>query len=173
MATILRDEQLDSILQTVYPVGVIYVSTLSTNPATLLGFGTWTAFGAGKCLVGINAAETEFDTVEETGGAKTVALATTDIAAHLHNVDPPNTTSAGQSVTHNHAGMYIYASASNSGTSSGGRWSGATSLNTGPQSATHTHTLDIAEFNSVTAGSGTAHSNLMPYITTYFWKRTA
>jgi hypothetical protein len=32
-----------------YPVGSIYTNaTVSTNPATLLGFGTWTAFGAGR-----------------------------------------------------------------------------------------------------------------------------
>lgn len=173
MATILRDEQLNDILQTVYPVGVIYISTLSTNPGTLLGFGTWTAFGAGKVLVGINGADTDFDVVEETGGAKTVTLATTDIASHLHSVDPPNFTSVAQSVDHNHAGMYIYASQSNSGTSSGSRWSTNATLQTVGASATHTHTVDIDQFDSANAGSGNAHNNLMPYITTYFWKRTA
>jgi hypothetical protein len=33
-----------------YPVGSIYINATSAiNPATLLGFGTWTAFGAGRC----------------------------------------------------------------------------------------------------------------------------
>lgn len=62
-----------SIIGVIYPVGSLYISTVSTNPATILGVGTWTAFGAGRVLVGINAADTDFDTAEETGGAKTVS----------------------------------------------------------------------------------------------------
>jgi type IV secretory pathway VirJ component len=42
-------------LAAVYPVGSIYSNaTNSTNPATLLGFGTWAVFGAGKVMVGID-----------------------------------------------------------------------------------------------------------------------
>ena len=41
-------------LQAVYPVGSIYINAaVSTNPATLLGFGTWAAFGAGKVWLGL------------------------------------------------------------------------------------------------------------------------
>lgn len=57
----------------VYPIGSIYVSTVPTNPGTLLGVGTWVAFGTGRVLTGIDAGQSEFDTVEETGGVKTVA----------------------------------------------------------------------------------------------------
>src|SRR3972149_3898041 len=57
------------------PVGFVFVSVVSTNPATLLGYGTWSAFGAGRVLVGLDAGDADFDTVEETGGAKTVAAA--------------------------------------------------------------------------------------------------
>ena len=54
-----------------YPVGSIYMNaTVATNPGTLLGFGTWVAFGAGKVPVGINSGDSDFDTVEETGGSK-------------------------------------------------------------------------------------------------------
>ena len=35
-------------LKIVYPVGSIYMSTVSTNPATLFGFGTWEAMPAGS-----------------------------------------------------------------------------------------------------------------------------
>ena len=58
------------LLNKVYPVGAIYMSVSSTNPGTLFG-GTWTAWGSGKVPVGINASDSDFDTVEETGGAKT------------------------------------------------------------------------------------------------------
>jgi hypothetical protein len=67
-------------VQDAYPVGSIYISTNSTNPATSLGFGTWSAFGAGRVPVGFDSGQTEFDTDEETGGAKTVAAAGTNSA---------------------------------------------------------------------------------------------
>ena len=54
-----------------WPVGSVFISVVATDPSTLLGFGTWTAFGAGRVLVGLNAADTDFDTVEDTGGSKT------------------------------------------------------------------------------------------------------
>ena len=67
-----------------WPVGSVYTSIVSTNPATLLGGGTWVSFGAGRVLVGLDATQTEFDTVEETGGAKTHTLTTAEMPAHLH-----------------------------------------------------------------------------------------
>jgi len=40
-------------LQLIYPVGSIYTNASNaTNPATLFGFGTWVAFGAGRVLIG-------------------------------------------------------------------------------------------------------------------------
>jgi hypothetical protein len=52
-----------------YPVGSIYISVNNTNPSTLFG-GTWVAFGTGKTLVGIDTSQTEFNSVEKTGGSK-------------------------------------------------------------------------------------------------------
>jgi hypothetical protein len=74
-------------LEKLYPVGSLYFSTLSTNPATLLGIGTWTAFAAGKTVIGINASDTDFDTVEETGGAKTVTLAANNLPSISANTN--------------------------------------------------------------------------------------
>ncbi|BDF57924.1 hypothetical protein CE91St36_07410 [Christensenellaceae bacterium] len=61
------------IFDKVYPVGSIYMSVNNVNPAALFG-GTWEAWGAGRMPVGVDAAQSEFDTVEKTGGAKTVTL---------------------------------------------------------------------------------------------------
>ena len=59
-------------LANIYPVGSIYMNaSVTTNPATLLGFGTWVAFGAGRVPVGQNTSDSSFNTLEETGGAKT------------------------------------------------------------------------------------------------------
>jgi|TARA_B110000238_G_C16046106_1_gene403976 hypothetical protein len=73
-------------LLNVYPVGSIYTSVVSTTPATHFG-GTWVAIGAGKVLVGIDASDTDFDTVEETGGTKTHTLTLDQIPAHTHTFD--------------------------------------------------------------------------------------
>ena len=62
------------------PIGFVFISVVSTNPATSLGYGTWSAFGAGRVLVGLDAADPAFDTAEEVGGAKTVAGAGTNSA---------------------------------------------------------------------------------------------
>ena len=67
----------------IFPIGAIYTSVTSTNPTAYFG-GTWTAFGAGRVAVGLDAGQTEFDTVEETGGAKTHTLITAEIPSHIH-----------------------------------------------------------------------------------------
>ena len=83
-------------LSTVYPVGSIYMNaTNSTNPATLIGFGTWVAFGAGRVPVGIDSGDTAFDTAEETGGSKTHTLTVDELPAHTHSV--PNSGSQNNS----------------------------------------------------------------------------
>lgn len=55
-----------------FPVGAVFIAVVSTDPATLLGYGTWSAIAAGRVLVGLDSGDSDFNTVEETGGAKTV-----------------------------------------------------------------------------------------------------
>ena len=70
----------------IYPVGSIYINAaVTTNPATLLGFGTWVAFGTGRMMVGYDASDTDFDALQETGGAKTHTLTTSELPSHTHN----------------------------------------------------------------------------------------
>jgi len=72
-------------LQAVYPVGSIYINAaVTTNPGTLLGFGTWVAFGTGRVIVGYNASDGDFDALQETGGAKTHTLSTAEMPSHTH-----------------------------------------------------------------------------------------
>ena len=84
-----------------YPVGSIYSNVaVATNPATLLGFGTWTAFGAGRVMVGLDGDDEDFDTVGETGGAKTHTLTTSEIPAHTHTyVEDYSTNAYGPNAT--------------------------------------------------------------------------
>ena len=76
-----------AVFQAIYPVGSIYCNNaVSTNPATLFGFGTWVAIG-GKVLVGLDGT-TEFATLNQTGGAKTITLtaAQSGLPAHTHTI---------------------------------------------------------------------------------------
>lgn len=117
---------LTDILQAVYPIGSIYISTVATNPATLFGFGTWEAYGAGRVLVGYDASQTEFNAIDKTGGAKTHTLTASEIPAHTHTVPwitlagtggstgdraypggTTNTSSIGGGVAHNNLQPYI------------------------------------------------------------------
>ena len=88
-------------LQAVYPVGSIYINAaVATNPGTLLGFGTWAAFGAGRVIVGLNASDSDFDTAQETGGTKTHTLTTAELPSHTHTVSIPSSENGGSSNDH-------------------------------------------------------------------------
>lgn len=132
-----------------WPIGSIFTSVVSTNPATLLGFGTWTAFGTGRTLVGIDAGQTEFDVVEETGGAKT----------HTHSV--PSLLVPGLAFTANvtigSAGYTVIYQSNDHVSGVGDTASGSGTTSAG----------------STGAGTTGSTSGLPPYQVVYFWKRTA
>ena len=136
-----------------YPVGSIYTNaSVSTNPATLLGFGTWTAFGAGRVAVGFDSGNALFDTAEETGGnADAIVVSHTHTATvtdpgHSHTVNSYNTT--------------------------GGCVAGPNGVVTvGGTVTAATVTTGITVANSTAGLSGT-NANYQPYITVYMWKRT-
>jgi hypothetical protein len=77
---------LASIMNLVYPVGSVITLGVSTNPATLLGIGTWTAI-EGMVVVG-KAASGTFNTLNATGGVETVTLtaAQSGLPAHTHDI---------------------------------------------------------------------------------------
>jgi hypothetical protein len=155
-----------------YPVGSIYTNaTVSTNPGTLLGFGTWTAFGAGRVMVGFDSGNALFDTAEETGGAADAIT-----VSHTHTATTAADGSASGSVTGGFTGDFgPFISATGVLATSGAlsnRSQGA--LGTGSLSTatltipTHTHTITVAS-----AGTSGTNANYQPYITVYMWKRTA
>lgn len=67
-----------------FPIGSVYIAIIDTDPATLLGYGTWSRIAEGQCLVGLKSTDTDFDKVEKTGGTKTHTLSLTEIPAHNH-----------------------------------------------------------------------------------------
>ena len=66
-----------------HPVGSLFETTVSTNPGTLYG-GTWAAWGGGRTPVGVNTADTSFNTVEKTGGEKAHTLTVEEMPSHSH-----------------------------------------------------------------------------------------
>ena len=159
--TAYTDAAITAVKAALFPVGAIYTAVVSTNPGTLLGFGTWTAFGAGRVMVGFNASNALFDTAEETGGsADSVTI------SHTH------TASTGSSGTHTHP--------LNDGTTGvqgqigAGFGYGSSNDNTAVRvtntdaGGNHTHSVTVDA-----AGSSGTNANYQPYITVYMWKRTA
>ena len=129
------------VLQTIYPVGSVYINASNpTNAGTLLGFGTWAAFGTGRVPVGIDATDTDFDTAEETGGVKTHSLTTAELPSHNHTIDIPSSQNGGGYNAHS---LFPDGSSSNE------------------------------QLTTNSTGSGSAHTNVQPYIVVYMWKRTA
>lgn len=153
--------ELTELLAAVYPVGSIYVSALSTNPATLFGFGTWAAFGAGRMPVGYDAAQTEFNAGLKTGGAKTHTLVTAEMPVHTHVQNAHTHTQT----AHDHDMGQLWHVPS--GTSA---WVIASS-GTVPTESVAAVNQSTTPTNQNT-GSGSAHNNLPPYITVYMWRRT-
>lgn len=95
------DKLASSVISLIYPVGSIYMSaTLSTvaQVEAALG-GTWIAWGAGRVPVGVDTSQSEFDTVEETGGEKTHTLTIAEMPSHHHQLIPQND-SSGTSTGH-------------------------------------------------------------------------
>lgn len=154
-------------LKKVYPVGSIYMSTVSTNPATLFGFGTWEAMPAGRVLLaqGKSSWGTTYN-AGSTGGEATHQLTVGELPSHNHS----GSTNAAGAHTH----PVKRATTGNSGSNPAityDTYMPAMSIDTVPitnASGSHTHSITISA-----TGSGQAHNNIQPYIATYMWKRTA
>jgi hypothetical protein len=149
-------------LAAVYPVGSIYINAgVSTNPATLLGFGTWTAFGAGRVMVGLNASDALFDTLEETGGSKDAIVVTHAHTTSTTVTDPQHqhAASSGNFLTETGSGSYAY---------------GGAGANISVVTNTANASTGISVSTTInTSGDPGTNANLQPYITVAMWKRTA
>jgi hypothetical protein len=167
-------------LQTLYPVGSVYINaTNSTNPGTLLGFGTWVAFGAGRVPVGFNASDPLFDSAEETGGSKDAivvshnhtATSTVTDPGHKHFIvsDEANTTS---SPAPSNSNQVNYAGWTNEVNDSRYVMTGTSSAADVGLSSSSQTSVTVAT-TVATAGSSGTNANLQPYITVFMWKRVS
>ena len=148
----LTSTSLTDVLALIYPIGIVITLGVSTNPATLLGIGTWTAI-TGKVIVG-KAGSGTFTTLNGTGGAETVALSVAHLPAHTH----------GEAAAHTHTIPLKILGGGGTGESIESSTNAVSgSYSTGSAGA-HTHT---------SVGSGTAHANLQPYIVKFVWQRVS
>ena len=187
--TLASTEFVQTALQALHPVGSIYMNaTNANNPSTYLGFGTWSAFGAGRVPVGFDGSNALFNAAEKTGGSYDATLVSHNHsgATGLQNADHyhgySGTTAGGGAHTHN---LYVHPSlrSSNccsylfpdpggshvpqSNTIEGvGDHTHTFSGNTGGVSANHAHAI-------ASDGTSATNANVQPYITVYMWKRTA
>ena len=133
-------------LATLYPVGSIYSSTVSTNPNTLFGFGTWVAFAAGRVMVGNGGG---FSAGATGGSADAI------VVSHTHSVTDPG---------HFHNTTITQYTGSGSIDNSNYGVASSTAINTASK---------VTGISIDSAGSSGTNANLPPYIVVYMWNRTA
>lgn len=178
------------IVNTLYPVGCLYLTVDPTNPGTLFPGTTWAAHAAGRALVGVGTADGVAWTVGQIRGEADVALTTAQMPSHNHSgsvsvsgsasfaslagsFDISTTNVSGSDFIRNAAGIVSEGS------------SGSTSRkleNNNPSddmirisiNASHSHTVSASgSFTTGSAGSGQAHNNIQPSIGVFVWRRTA
>lgn len=152
-----------AVFATIYPVGSVYTNaSVSTNPATLLGFGTWTAFGAGRVMVGFDSGNALFDAAEETGGSADAV-----VVSHTHEFSATTSTAGSHIHTVNYGNANSSATNMVNGDADNNTLIGTKNTNS---AGDHSHTVSGTTSST---GSSATNANYQPYITVYMWKRTA
>ena len=163
-----------SIVDMVYPVGSIYMSTASTNPGTLFPGTTWEAYAQGRVLIGAGTgtdsrSEKKTFTAGSTGGEYKHQLTVGEMPTHSHTVSGSTNTTGSHSHTircysgPNRGQDMIYESLRNAQDEYG-------NFNWINSAGNHSHTITATASNS---GNSAAHSLMQPFIVAYIWRRTA
>lgn len=127
------------------PVGSVYLSVVSTNPATLLGYGTWAQIAQGRALLGVGDgtdanSDTLSVTAEGTGGAYKHQLTVAEMPAHSHD-------------------LKVFVRDIDGASPDGDR-------------SVKSDQAGVSGFVSSTGGDG-KHNNIQPWFGVFVWKRTA
>jgi hypothetical protein len=152
-------------LQALYPIGSIYTATVATNPATLFGFGTWTAYGAGRVLIGNGGGYS----AGATGGSADAV-----VVSHNHSVSSSSSSSVSDP-GHTHSGTLGIAYGGSHGGSAGfeeGRGSPDWTAGAVGTSTTGISVSTSTSTSITAAGVSGTNANLQPYVVVYMWNRT-
>lgn len=139
------------IINTIYPIGSIYISTNSTSPAILFG-GSWVAI-SGKFLL----AADNTHVANSIGGEETVSLNVSNLPAHAHHLSSDTLAHSfawGSGKTNT---VHIQNAIAAAGTVDGNRL------------YTYQNSWNI----TVDTGGNEPHNNMPPYLAVYMWQRTA
>lgn len=145
--SILQHEAADhngALVDLIYPVGSIYISTVSTNPATLFGHGTWMQTARGRVLIGEGTSDQPFN-AGDSGGESKHLLTTDEMPLHNHRSGFVGSTRGNNTGA---AGCYLKVNACDNTTGS------------------------VHADSFPNAGGSQAHNNLPPYLVAYIWERT-
>lgn len=204
------DSKFSRFFTKIFPVGTIYTSVNKEFDPNITFGGTWEKYAKGKTLIGVEANDVNFNTVEKTGGTATITLGVGNLPSHNHNVQGATDAQGNHyhivndhshyMPPHNHMSGWLYNNYAilspvpwGLGTI-GGNWrgfqAGKVDLDNDNQSSPytspsegwthgsapgtnwagqHNHWFNV---NSSITGNNQPFSNLNPYITVYFWKRT-
>ena len=175
---------LADVLDSVYPVGSIYMNVNSVSPAALFG-GTWQEIN-GRFLLG----RSDAHPAGQLKDGETVTLTVNHMPAHTHT-GPSHTHTVpehGHTASSASAGAHQHVLKRSKTSASGNkRYSGEGSDNEEKKvtsAGAHTHTITVANkaaFATTAAGTGNTGStgggnavNIMPpYLAVYIWVRTA
>ncbi len=172
-------KEINSMLDKMYPVGSIYISTdiKSASDVSKKFGGTWEAYGSGRTLVGVDTSNTNFNAVSKTGGSSTTTLTTSNLPSHNHSIPSLSGTAAATgsgykigytsssrttSTNGNHTHLtygYVYAMTAGGTTFTGLGASNINNNNSSTSSAgNHTHTVSDYYANSISGVANHSHS---------------
>ena len=159
----------NNIIDLIYPIGSIYMSTVATSPAVLFNIGEWERIGGGRCLIDasepieveVTEGETEIQNPYPAGSEGGSADAI--VPYHTHEFIGTNANTGTESADHTHSGNTGYISAnhihyygmwgSDGGTPGfGGYGNRAKNYDTSTVSANHYHGF-------TTGGRSAAHTH--------------
>lgn len=130
-------------INSIYPIGSVYISTTETNPGTYLK-GTWEQFGQGRTLIGVGTGYDGTNThefeVNTKGGEYKHKLTVDEMPSHGHK-------------------LYARGGSTTQAISTFGD-------NKPILQGSNDYGFDVSK-----AGGDGYHNNVQPYVTVYFWKR--
>ena len=160
------------LLDEAFPINKVEVFFDSLDHSNFLGF-TWELVSQGKMPIGLNSNDSDFNTIGNTGGGKTISytpqgnntggkvnshtLTTDEIPSHNHGLTPQN--------------LLVTAGGSSGGIAyvqNQSPFQGLTTNNAGGGQG-HSHTFTQPTFTGTTA----TLNKMPPYIVMAFWKRIA
>lgn len=139
----------NSLANLFFPIKKVVIFNDNDDHSNYLDF-TWERIASGKMLVGIDSADTDFNTIGKTGGEKEHTLTIDEMPSHSHDMDEEAFGGGGYK---NKMGI---------------RQDGGGSSHLVPQYA---QTTGYSTYKPTDTGGGQAHNNMPPYQVVALWQR--